>query len=315
MELLFKAGVPKDQLSVTVLSGDAVSPQNIGATLQGIKGGPGEALFFYFSGHGAINVKEGGRYLALKTGNLFLDDLKRALQARQCGLTVVMIDTCAEYRSGKRSENPRKEFGSDRLHPALKQLLLQHRGWVFLAGCEPQTQAYRDSERGGLFTCMFCEQFMDDKGNWRLPPAGVKFYTWKLFFDRVRKQTDELFQAWSEAAVKGGFKIKQQHQYPEGDLQVTSAAGTASGGWVLGLAVVDNNGDGVKIKAVLPNTPAAKLGLEPDDVLLAINDQALKSTKDFAQAIDKSGGAVRLEVRDHRSKKVLVMKAQLTPAP
>jgi Do/DeqQ family serine protease len=51
-----------------------------------------------------------------------------------------------------------------------------------------------------------------------------------------------------------------------------------------GLRVQEAQGNGVRINAVLPNSPAARLGLFPGDVVRQVGGVRVNSTRDFAQA-------------------------------
>ncbi len=51
-----------------------------------------------------------------------------------------------------------------------------------------------------------------------------------------------------------------------------------------GLRVQEAQGSGVRINAVLPNSPAARLGLSPGDVVRQVGGVRVTNTRDFAQA-------------------------------
>jgi len=65
--------------------------------------------------------------------------------------------------------------------------------------------------------------------------------------------------------------------------------------WELGI-LGDFTRDGMVIGVVAPNTPAAYVGLQKGDVILRIDNQPVRSQKDFDRLINNSGGAVTLLV-------------------
>ena len=69
---------------------------------------------------------------------------------------------------------------------------------------------------------------------------------------------------------------------------------------------------GAAITAVQPKSPAAKAGLEPGDIVLAINDKRVKSSQDVRNIIGMLplGEEVRLEIQ--RSGEVQTVKAEVT---
>jgi serine protease Do len=49
------------------------------------------------------------------------------------------------------------------------------------------------------------------------------------------------------------------------------------------------NGPGVTITEIVPGSPAAEAGLQPDDVILEVNHQAVKSGADLKAGVKNSG--------------------------
>src|SRR5205814_7955359 len=56
--------------------------------------------------------------------------------------------------------------------------------------------------------------------------------------------------------------------------------------------------DGMLVKEVLRDTPAARAGLQPGDVIMAVGNYRVESLKDFATLLQllPAGGRVRVEV-------------------
>lgn len=68
----------------------------------------------------------------------------------------------------------------------------------------------------------------------------------------------------------------------------------------LGIVGYVEYGRGLVVERVFPYSPAQRLGLEPGDVILRVNDQRLRRDGDLQQALRRSGGFVRLLVDDVR---------------
>lgn len=60
-------------------------------------------------------------------------------------------------------------------------------------------------------------------------------------------------------------------------------------------------GVGMVVDYVPWGTPAARVGLEPGDVILSVNGRRLRSQSDYFSALRTSGGRVRLVIEDVRS--------------
>jgi len=65
----------------------------------------------------------------------------------------------------------------------------------------------------------------------------------------------------------------------------------------LGISVTDNNGFGVRITAVAEGSAGKQAELQPDDLILMVDDKRLTSPRDYSTAIDAVGERVRLVFR------------------
>jgi S1-C subfamily serine protease len=68
---------------------------------------------------------------------------------------------------------------------------------------------------------------------------------------------------------------------------------------------------GVLVSRVLPNSPAAKAGLQDMDVITRADDMAINSPQDLRQAVEKSGVGKELALKVIRGDKTMDVKAQL----
>ncbi|MFK7819952.1 MAG: serpin family protein [Planctomycetaceae bacterium] len=72
----------------------------------------------------------------------------------------------------------------------------------------------------------------------------------------------------------------------------------------LGITVADNDQGGVKVTHVADGGPAAKFGIKPGDILLAIDGRPLRSQVDFQSAIDYSTGCIDVKRRGGQTQRV-----------
>jgi len=68
---------------------------------------------------------------------------------------------------------------------------------------------------------------------------------------------------------------------------------------------------GVLVARVLPNSPAAKAGLQELDVITQANDMPINNPQDLRQAVEKAGIGKELDLKVMRGDKTMDVKAQL----
>ncbi|PTM56666.1 PDZ domain-containing protein [Desmospora activa] len=73
--------------------------------------------------------------------------------------------------------------------------------------------------------------------------------------------------------------------------------------------------DGVKIWVVLPETPAASMGLKPGDTLLRVNNQVTRSEPELKAAIRQSAAFAKLELKDEHGEIKLAQTPVYEGAP
>jgi len=62
-------------------------------------------------------------------------------------------------------------------------------------------------------------------------------------------------------------------------------------------AIGDFIAQGMRVRIVAPGTAADRLGLQPGDVIVSIDNRALRNQQDFNAALKRSGGSITLVVR------------------
>ena len=94
-----------DRVTVDVFTGKQVTPERVLAHYRELAAGPGEALVFYYSGHGGLHYTK-GHYLALTHGRLYRSDILAAMAARKPQLAVLLTDCCANWYGGALHAEP-----------------------------------------------------------------------------------------------------------------------------------------------------------------------------------------------------------------
>lgn len=83
----------------------------------------------------------------------------------------------------------------------------------------------------------------------------------------------------------------------------------------LGAHVYENSGQGVLVYATRPGSPAAKLGFERNDLILAIDGQSIQTVAQYRNFLTGSSGQVEITFRDCRTGQVRQVQAQLETHP
>jgi len=86
-----------------------------------------------------------------------------------------------------------------------------------------------------------------------------------------------------------------------------------NGGWI-GLST-ETAVDGLHVNAIAPDSPAAKAGLKPGQILLSIDRTPLQTPVDFSSAIKThaAGDLVTLKIRDHGEEQLVEVKLGKRP--
>lgn len=89
----------------------------------------------------------------------------------------------------------------------------------------------------------------------------------------------------------------------------------AEGSTYLGVKTVPNTGEGVLIQSVVPDSPAEKIGLEAEDILLSIDDEPINSPSELRKIISEKQGGDEVKVKFLRGGVPLVLFVELASRP
>ena len=112
--------------------------------------------------------------------------------------------------------------------------------------------------------------------------------------------------------ARDGSIVNASVPLPAGAQLAAGAAKPNPDGLVFGVRAKSAAGQGLKITAVAPGSPADKAGFEPNDTILEINGRAINSEVAYSRAVDASGPMMRVRVQSYRDGKTLDVDVQLS---
>ena len=83
----------------------------------------------------------------------------------------------------------------------------------------------------------------------------------------------------------------------------------------LGARGEENEGYGIMVTEVVKESPAARIGLKPKDLILAIDDRQLRTESDYALAIDQAEDKIRVQFFSYERGVVETRTVELARAP
>jgi hypothetical protein len=307
-EKLLREGVPADRYTLKVLEGDNLQPNQIVDYFRDLKTGPNEGLVFFYTGHGATFRDRNDRFVQ-HTILLGCNNAKRtlgrrmpretvinAMRQKNAGLIVILTDCCADAFKSKAPiliTAPGPGEPAKEIWPTVRNLFFEHRGIVDITAEEKESALA--TSKGGLFTQTLMNLLERNPSYFK--PAEKDFVTWATFAEHLKRDTSRMYKdVVYEPARAKGEPPEQENQVPK-VFQVPGGVAAARPKWRFGVQTFDNGGNGVLVRRVFPDTPAARAGLEDGDVILSINGKALRGRADFADAVDNCDGTITVEVR------------------
>ncbi|MDO4573931.1 MAG: PDZ domain-containing protein [Planctomycetia bacterium] len=128
--------------------------------------------------------------------------------------------------------------------------------------------------------------------------------TMSLLLNKPAEGTPPTVQATQTTQTTGGNQVAPPATQPT----TPPAPSTPSTVPVFGVSI---QADGNRVVAVIPNSPAANIGIEVQDQILQFNGATIHNGSDFSRAVDASGKNAQLVIRDHRTNKEESIVVQL----
>jgi hypothetical protein len=296
---LFQQQVPANRLDVHVLDRSQMSPTGILQAVQNLKVAPREdSVVFYYTGHGAFDKSKGHFFSLPNRQQLLRSQLRDALIKQEPKTAVMITDCCA---AGARFRGTPKALtakaGPPVISPLLKYLLFEQSGYISITSSKPgEVSLTRGDGKGSVFTYPFVKYLDANRDNvlsWDKIIDDVKV-TVQNDFDRVTKR---------KGVDSNGDNRPDQWTQTVHPFVLTPR---------LGMRVQEQNGNLV-ITEVVPLSPAFHAGLEVGDHLLAINEQPLRTEREYDAAVDNSPRQMVLKVFDPNKQISGNPTAQLNP--
>ena len=322
------------QLDFQRLEGVEVSAEKILNAIEQIRIKPDETLVLYWAGHGAFDRE--GHYLQMpKGGNLYRTTLLGALKQKHARLIVLLTDCCNEYSDSTAGKPPVAPASPDphrKTSPLFEELLLKQQG-VVDANAASQGEIALGTKEGGLFSLSLAymmpgrkladgEEPGIDKAFGVLWRNSENRISWQTLLEESCSQVQELFQQINPDGLTGrDGKLYRKQTVTAWTLpEPVKTQPAVDRGSRFGVEAVDNNGEGVRVVRVWAGYPGTRVKatdskdvfrLQSGDVILSINGQKIRNTKDYWNAVKSSTPTMEFTVRDVRNGQKRNLRAQL----
>ncbi len=329
----FLENVPESQLSIAELTGKKATREGILSAIKNIKASADDTIVFAFAGHGLFdetieNGVERGHALQLTHGPagnpvkitvpgtaiavnineqrlIYRTVLVQAIEDKKMRLAVLWTDCCNTVVAVTDSA-PGKSRAAitspSTVSPLFDSLFFQPSGLIDLITSQKGEMAYGDEvgREGGIATVAFC-RFLRAR---RQEPL-----TWDEAFAVVSQSiADEFRKSFPRGAGRAQFGLQPQatQTLHRAAWQLGDVTTTVKGPF--GVTVVaDPQKRGVKVTKLVSGSAAEKRvvariggqdvigGFTIGDIITHVNDQAVRTEKEFADAFDKSGPLLKLQ--------------------
>ncbi len=180
-------GIPEIRRTITVLTGNRVSPDGVLDELRRMDVQPSDAVAFYYAGHGSWDDRY-GHVLTMGAGGLSRQTLVETLREKRAALTVVLTDCCSVYST--LSVVPKvKVLGPD--PDVLRYLFFRHRGFVDITSSRKGTYSFGDAT-GGIFSNALKECLYTPLR--ALDANQDQVVEWREFAESLNQKTRSKFQ-------------------------------------------------------------------------------------------------------------------------
>ena len=213
-----------------LLSNDRqMTSENIFSWLQNINPNTDDVVFVYFSGQGGAD-KDGAKerfHLIQKNEKLYRKEITTAMAALNCRLKILITEVNSvgpipadrSVTAPTSAVSPTSEKVAASAPNPLRNLFLEHEGFLNLTSTSLGHHSISDNTTGGYFTTALMESIIpnDITEADRDPADG--FVSWEEVFGLTKEYLDELFQAnfpYLSQSMKGQLKqLNQTTQTPE----------------------------------------------------------------------------------------------------
>ena len=296
-------------LEIQVLEGSDFTREALRTKLSGLPITEHDVVVFYLAGHGGFDKRQGPFFLMDGgQGAMFRSEVRTTLLEKSPRLVVLLSDTCNEYldstefRAGK--ELPEKK--------TMECLFLAARGVVDISAVSEGEYAWGNRQQGGFFTFSLVSTLRKPFQQLDLDKDG--FLYWHEVIPQLQENTQASYALFRSDVLKRSAEFPARvSKTVNGQAFQSVRVYALPPVWRLGVRILENGGDGVKIALVHEHTPAFRADLRPGDVLLKIGTKALRGAADFQKALEQAGPTVPVEVRRAPSNRIEVIPIPLMP--
>lgn len=294
---VFEKGVLDTRLlRATTFQGARVAPNQILDYYRRVAIGPNDALVFYYSGHGAIDLDR-GQAMTTERGVLFRRDLQALMESRRARLNVILTDCCSNIVSLPpvvAAPMLPPEAAPPLIAPLLRQLFLEHRGTVCITAASPGESAWGDNDTGGYFTASLTNRLrMSDPGPY--DENGDGFVGWNEIFPSIRDGAELHYNFFRDQVLgrQSSFPPKlvrdvqrQAKQTPTAILQAERSAAVPNDRLIPNLAAYAEfvpHDDALAIKISRPPQAGSALiaaGIGVDDRIVVMDELPIRHPVD-----------------------------------
>ena len=308
---LFRSNVPAENLNLVVLENESMTPDLILQSIDKLNVEANDAIVFYYSGHGAYDVKTQKQFLQLEgRGLLYRETLLAAITKKSPRLTVVLTDCCNNKviaTSSTRSVRPvyRHTKSPNSFSPLFENLFVFCKGTADITSSKIGEYSFIDTKsRGSCFTWPLVELLDNNKTNEDL--------FWKDVAEKLGPRVQEAFRDAYPRGYEGqtkqsvyvyslpgmtGVELDMLAADTTTQAAPSSDATPPSRSPRLGLRAISHEGGGVRITELAANSPAAKADFTIGEIIIEINGQEIKDETDYSKAVDDSPKRMEMKLK------------------
>jgi hypothetical protein len=122
---------------------------------------------------------------------------------------------------------------------------------------------------------------------------------------RQQDRTEQTTQSWNRDEFRRAPEMRDRQSDDQTQSTARFDQGEEEGG--LGVAIISDGGRWIRIARVYRETPAARMGLQPNDRITHVNGQPIQSTRDFIARIRSMNPGEQVElgiVRDQEERRL-----------
>lgn len=183
-------GICEVKITTLLSSQDTATREKTLSWVKNINAAADDIIFIHYSGHGGM-TENGQTFLATEGKWLFRSELVNAIeQVRLPRLTILTTDCCSSLVQSNLKPMLQESRGMTRLtERVLRNLFLEHKGFLHLTGATEKQYAWSNSRTGGWFTRNFIEALDSNPDE-----NQDSFLSWEEVFVKTRENTEKTFR-------------------------------------------------------------------------------------------------------------------------